>query len=60
MGKRIKIITKIVGGWVKPHRTSHLNGTRPAGGNILFIDSHVEWRNFRNMTNRVGDPTFWW
>ena len=30
-------------------RTSHLQGSRPAGGNILFEDSHVEWRPFKVM-----------
>jgi prepilin-type N-terminal cleavage/methylation domain-containing protein len=30
-------------------RTSHLQGNQPAGGNILFEDSHVEWRPFRVM-----------
>jgi len=24
-------------------------GKTPAGGNILFMDGHVDWRNFRNM-----------
>lgn len=30
-------------------RTSHLQGNLPAGGNILFEDSHVEWRPFKVM-----------
>jgi prepilin-type N-terminal cleavage/methylation domain-containing protein len=30
-------------------RTSHLQGTRPAGGDILFEDGHVEWRPFKVM-----------
>jgi hypothetical protein len=30
-------------------RTSHLNNTLPAGGNIMFEDSHVDWRNFSVM-----------
>jgi prepilin-type N-terminal cleavage/methylation domain-containing protein len=30
-------------------RTSHLEGNRPAGGNIMFEDSHVEWRPFKVM-----------
>jgi prepilin-type N-terminal cleavage/methylation domain-containing protein len=30
-------------------RTSHLQGKAPAGGNILFEDSHVEWRPFKVM-----------
>ncbi|HYG21751.1 MAG TPA: prepilin-type N-terminal cleavage/methylation domain-containing protein [Verrucomicrobiae bacterium] len=39
-------------------RTSHLNGGRPDGGNIAFLDAHVEWRQFRNMTNSFGNPRF--
>jgi prepilin-type N-terminal cleavage/methylation domain-containing protein/prepilin-type processing-associated H-X9-DG protein len=35
------------------HSTSHLNGKRPAGGNILFLDNHVSWRNFREMQVRT-------
>ncbi|MHB8523679.1 MAG: prepilin-type N-terminal cleavage/methylation domain-containing protein [Limisphaerales bacterium] len=53
--------TKVKGGWADYHRTSHLNGTRPAGGNIVFLDGHVTWRQFKDMSIRtVGDPTFWW
>jgi prepilin-type N-terminal cleavage/methylation domain-containing protein len=38
-------------------RTSHLQGRLPAGGNILFEDSHVEWRRFNQMepTPRTTD-----
>ncbi|HEV2329737.1 MAG TPA: hypothetical protein VGY56_13225 [Verrucomicrobiae bacterium] len=25
--------------------------THYAGGNIMFLDGHVDWRNFREMTN---------
>jgi len=32
-------------------RTAHLNGRLPAGGNITFLDGHIEWRNFNQMTN---------
>jgi prepilin-type N-terminal cleavage/methylation domain-containing protein/prepilin-type processing-associated H-X9-DG protein len=45
------------------HTTSHLNGSRPAGGMILFLDGHVAWRPFRDMQIRykVGGsrPIFW-
>lgn len=56
--------THIKGGWAQDHRTSHLNGQVAAGGNILFMDGHVEWRNFKQMTNRTpaftvgGPPVF--
>jgi prepilin-type N-terminal cleavage/methylation domain-containing protein len=39
-------------------RTSHLKNNRPAGNNTLFLDSHVEWRAYRFMTNSFGNPLF--
>jgi prepilin-type N-terminal cleavage/methylation domain-containing protein/prepilin-type processing-associated H-X9-DG protein len=34
--------------------TAHLNGNNsPAGGNICFLDNHVEWRPFAQMTNTL-------
>ena len=47
---------------VKYHSTSHMNGARPAGGNILFLDNHVAWRNFREMQIRTAAslPTRFW
>jgi prepilin-type N-terminal cleavage/methylation domain-containing protein len=49
------------GGWEEAHRAPHLNGKLPAGGNLLFTDSHVSWRTFDKMTVRTtGQPTFWW
>jgi prepilin-type N-terminal cleavage/methylation domain-containing protein/prepilin-type processing-associated H-X9-DG protein len=48
--------------------TSHLAGTLPAGGNILFVDGHVEWRQYNVMysdgkliggvPNATGMPLF--
>ncbi|HMP83081.1 MAG TPA: prepilin-type N-terminal cleavage/methylation domain-containing protein [Verrucomicrobiota bacterium] len=38
-------------------RTSHLERNRPAGGNILFLDGHVEWRKYSAMTNSIGGGT---
>jgi prepilin-type processing-associated H-X9-DG protein len=29
--------------------SNHMNGSSPEGGNILFQDSHVGWRSFRDM-----------
>jgi prepilin-type N-terminal cleavage/methylation domain-containing protein/prepilin-type processing-associated H-X9-DG protein len=49
------------------HRTSHLNGRLPAGGNVGMMDGHVEWRKFVNMLPRTNPsvdgtpiPVFWW
>jgi prepilin-type N-terminal cleavage/methylation domain-containing protein/prepilin-type processing-associated H-X9-DG protein len=43
-------------------RTAHLNSHNlPDGGNICFLDNHVEWRPFLLMTNKVnpsGLPEF--
>jgi prepilin-type N-terminal cleavage/methylation domain-containing protein len=36
-------------------RTTHLEGNLPAGGDILFEDAHVEWRQWRVMYNN-GNP----
>jgi len=47
----------IVGGWIVPHNTSHMaNGGVPLGANILFLDGHVAWRNFRDMKFRLQAP----
>ena len=52
--------------WQIYDRTNHLRkGTRPTGGNILFVDGHVEWRKFDEMEHRwfwqaYGNPCFWW
>jgi prepilin-type N-terminal cleavage/methylation domain-containing protein len=50
-----------------PHDISpHLKGVLPAGGNILFKDSHVAWRNFPDMSqwsmqaSPSPTPSYWW
>lgn len=57
----------VVNGHPFNHRTSHLSGMFPAGGNIGMLDGHVEWRDARDMqprtsptANGVAIPTFWW
>jgi prepilin-type N-terminal cleavage/methylation domain-containing protein/prepilin-type processing-associated H-X9-DG protein len=54
----------IQGGWSKLHRTSHMEGKLPLGGNIGMLDGHVEWRRFNKMIPRTevsgGSPVFWW
>jgi prepilin-type N-terminal cleavage/methylation domain-containing protein len=45
----------------KYHLSPHLTGSIPAGGNIGFKDSHVEWRKFDNMDQRSSQKeSFWW
>jgi prepilin-type processing-associated H-X9-DG protein len=58
--------TKVRGGWSKLHASAHLNGGIPAGGNLLMLDGHSEWRKFQQMVIRTapnsvpGAPAFWW
>jgi len=44
--------------------TSHFVGSTPSGGNISFIDGHVEWRPFNKMqkqyTSVSSDKYFEW
>lgn len=44
-------------------RTTHLEGNLPAGGNILFEDGHVEWRQWSQMANSLdyfgANPVFY-
>jgi prepilin-type N-terminal cleavage/methylation domain-containing protein len=39
-------------------RTSHLDGTRPAGGNDLYLDGHVRWRDWDVMWNNKRPVNF--
>jgi prepilin-type N-terminal cleavage/methylation domain-containing protein len=61
--------THVKGGYRIPHPSAHLAGALPLGGNLLMLDSHVEWRKFAEMLPRNeprplpggGDsPVFWW
>jgi prepilin-type N-terminal cleavage/methylation domain-containing protein len=38
-------------------RTSHLEGSIPAGAVELFEDGHAEWRPYRTMVHKVGAAT---
>jgi prepilin-type N-terminal cleavage/methylation domain-containing protein/prepilin-type processing-associated H-X9-DG protein len=47
-----------------PHQSSHMQGSKPAGGNIVFVDGHAAWRPFKPMQpwyNVNGTPSirFW-
>ncbi len=51
-GGRQYVEIPINGGFVK---TAHLqSASRPSGGNVGFLDGHVEWRPFNRMTNNIG------
>ena len=47
-----------IGGLKILQRTSHLEGAIPAGGNMVFEDVHVDWRQFKDMWAKkgFGDP----
>jgi prepilin-type N-terminal cleavage/methylation domain-containing protein/prepilin-type processing-associated H-X9-DG protein len=55
----------ISGGYVgRKHRSCHMDGALPAGGNLAMLDGHVEWRNFSLMVPRslsgISSPVWWW
>ena len=54
--------TEVQGMAPSPHRANHIDGAKPEGGNVVFLDGHVEWRPFSAMKNRGIAPTawFWW
>jgi prepilin-type N-terminal cleavage/methylation domain-containing protein/prepilin-type processing-associated H-X9-DG protein len=60
---------KVSGGYKEgeyPHQTSHwYGGPSPEGGNVLFLDGHVEWRQYKKngiIQKRftTGAIQFWW
>ena len=53
--------TDVDGGWSKPHRSAHLNGNIPIGGNVGMLDGSGRWVKFPVMIPRtVSYPYFWW
>ena len=46
--------TRIQGLWVD--RSNHMRKQQPLGGNVLFQDEHVEWRDFSSMQVRFHTP----
>jgi prepilin-type processing-associated H-X9-DG protein len=44
-----------------PDVTNHVGRDKAKGGNIGFVDGHVEWRKFEDMQVRiVPGPHHWW
>lgn len=44
------------------HKSSHIARSTALGGNILFLDLHVQWRRFREMKARYNygsSPWYW-
>jgi prepilin-type N-terminal cleavage/methylation domain-containing protein/prepilin-type processing-associated H-X9-DG protein len=54
--------TGVMGGWSQPHRSAHIDGKMPTGGNLLYLDGHSSWKIFKKMVVRTdgSDPSFWW
>jgi prepilin-type N-terminal cleavage/methylation domain-containing protein/prepilin-type processing-associated H-X9-DG protein len=55
----------IVGGFPAVTPSAHMHGSKPDGGNILFMDGHVDWRPLSQMHRRAYDalsnsPVWWW
>jgi prepilin-type N-terminal cleavage/methylation domain-containing protein/prepilin-type processing-associated H-X9-DG protein len=48
--------------WQLFDRTNHISrGEKPEGGNITFVDGHLEWRRFSEMQMRYQVPPYhWW
>ena len=43
------------GGHGERHRTAHMRGLIPAGGNLLYLDGHVAWKNWGRSAKDWGD-----
>lgn len=43
-------------------RPSHMVGSRPEGGNIMYQDTHVAWKKFNKMVPAVAwsNSRYWW
>jgi len=58
-----KNFARINSGVIDYHSTSHLKTDNlPAGGNVLFLDGHTQWRDFRLMKIRTAAgvrPEYW-
>jgi prepilin-type processing-associated H-X9-DG protein len=56
--------TEVRGGtysrWQIFDRTNHIRHDKPEGGNILYVDGHLDWRPFTEMAVRVSPPFHWW
>jgi prepilin-type N-terminal cleavage/methylation domain-containing protein/prepilin-type processing-associated H-X9-DG protein len=41
------------------YSSNHMKGSQPGGGNILFMDAHVSWRQFRDMRSNNPAQLAW-
>jgi prepilin-type N-terminal cleavage/methylation domain-containing protein/prepilin-type processing-associated H-X9-DG protein len=56
---RTALFSAVIGGWPEPHWSNHLKATKATGGNILFLDGHVSWRNLSEMKVWLTNPPQW-
>ncbi len=45
------------------NRSSHVEDGIPTGGNLLFVDGHVKWKNLSAMkvgANHIDHVLYWW
>jgi prepilin-type processing-associated H-X9-DG protein len=42
------------------HKSSHIGRRVALGGNILFLDLHVQWRKLQNMKPRYSQSSPWY
>lgn len=51
--------TAVKGAWQGLHQSNHLYKAQPEGGNILYLDGHVRWRDHADMKLRcISDTVF--
>lgn len=60
--RKTAVFEGVNGGSPIPHRTSHMDGKIPEGGNLAFLDGHVDWKPWatNSIVRTFGTPTFWW
>lgn len=59
--------TSVQGGFAIPHGSSHLQGNKPQGANVLSFDGHAEWYAFSGTKEIIaglgasgGNPPYFW
>jgi prepilin-type N-terminal cleavage/methylation domain-containing protein/prepilin-type processing-associated H-X9-DG protein len=51
----------IAGPWSGTRSSNHLKSRLPAGGNILYVDGHVDWRDYPLMSvHSIVENVFQW
>jgi prepilin-type N-terminal cleavage/methylation domain-containing protein/prepilin-type processing-associated H-X9-DG protein len=51
----------VQGGWRYQHQVPHVGkSSKPEGGNVLFMDGHVTWRDLTVLKVRTYNGPYWW